>query len=572
LRAPGHRPSRHGSVWQSGTLRLKTERRFVIASDHRMFGKTRKGQHPLGIPSAAPSLGVRRGFDRLTISVFTGRSLLLLILAATLVRLALGWALGLGIDETYMVAASQHVWALSYYDHPPIAWWMTHAAMAVTGSHAPLVARLPFILLFALSTFLMARLTTGLFGARAGFWAALTLNLSPVYAVTAGGWVLPDGPLDCALLGFALCTMRALGLDRPRAAAWGWWLGAGACAGLAMLSKYNGALVLIGLPAYLATTAEGRRWLARPQPWIAGLLAFLLFMPVVIWNAQHHWASFAFQGDRAGGLRFQPWAPFVVWAGEAVFVLPWIWVPLILLWLRALRRGAADPRGWLLTLLAATPILLFAIVSIWSSRHILYHWSAPGTLMLFPLLGAEISHRLAAGAPRLRRLITGTILFVLCAALFAGTQMRFNWISALFGPRILAHARDVEGGVDWTGLRPALEARGLLSQPGLVIGVTGWSEAGKVDYALGGRLPVVILADDSREYGIVSPAAAVEGHPMLILVPRASPKDLVARLHSYFTALEVLPPVAIDFAGVHLMQITVISAQGFHGWSKVTSH
>src|ERR1700742_4773271 len=92
-----------------------------------------------------------------------GRSLLLLILAATLARLPMGGALGLGIDETYMVAASRHL-ALSYYDHPPISWWLTHAAMALTGSQAPLVVRLPFILLFAVSTFLMARLTTLLFG------------------------------------------------------------------------------------------------------------------------------------------------------------------------------------------------------------------------------------------------------------------------------------------------------------------------------------------------------------------------------------------------------------------------
>ena len=79
---------------------------------------------------------------------------------------------------------------------------------ALFGSEAPIVARLPFILLFALTTWLMALLGREIGGQRAGFWAALTLNLSPVFGITSGTWVLPDGPLDCALAGAALCLTR----------------------------------------------------------------------------------------------------------------------------------------------------------------------------------------------------------------------------------------------------------------------------------------------------------------------------------------------------------------------------
>lgn len=490
--------------------------------------------------------------------------LLWLILVSTFLRLIMGWALGLGIDETYMVAASRHL-ELSYFDHPPLAWWLTHGIMWVTGADAPVVVRLPFIALFALTTWMMGRVTRDLFqSARAGFWAALLLNLSPVYAVTTGGWVLPDGPLDCALMGFLWFSLRAVGL-LPTRTSWVPWLAAGLCAGLAMLSKYNGALVLLGLPLYLATTRDGRRWLARPQPWVAGLLSVAVFLPVIVWNADHHWASFAFQGDRAGGLRFQPWGPLVVWAGESLFVLPWIWLPLILLWLRALRRGPAEPVGWFLALLAATPVLLFALVSIWSSRHILYHWSAPGTLMLFPLLGAEVARRLAAGAPRLRRVIAGTVAFVLVALGLAGAQMRFNWLTALFGPALLAHAKDAAGGIDWTGLEPALAARGLLNRPGLVIAVSRWNDAGKVDYALGGALPVTVLAEDAREYGILAPADRFIGHPMLILVADANAAALADRFAPLFQSLRILPPVTLRFGGYPFMTLSVLEGEGFRG-------
>ncbi|GAB0117641.1 glycosyltransferase family 39 protein [Acidisoma sp. 7E03] len=490
--------------------------------------------------------------------------LLWLILVSTLLRLIMGWALGLGIDETYMVAASRHL-ELSYFDHPPIAWWLTHGIMWITGADAPVVVRLPFIALFALTTWMMGRVTRDLFQSdRAGFWAALLLNLSPVYAVTTGGWVLPDGPLDCALMGFLWFSLRAVKL-LPSRRPWADWLAAGLCAGLAMLSKYNGALVLLGLPLYLVTTSEGRRWLLRPEPWVAGLLSVAVFLPVILWNADHHWASFAFQGDRAGGLRFQPWGPFVVWAGEALFVLPWIWLPMILLWLRALRRGPAELVGWFLALLAATPILLFALVSVWSSRHILYHWSAPGTLMLFPLLGAEVARRLQAGAPRLRRVIGGTIAFVLLALALAGAQMRINWLTVLFGPALLAHAKDAAGGIDWNGLKPALAVRGLLNRPGLVVAVSRWNDAGKVDYALGGQIPVTVLAADSRQYGIVAPADRFLGHPMLILVPDTHAAALADRFAPLFRSLQILPPVTLRFAGYPFMTLSVLEGEGFRG-------
>ncbi len=115
-----------------------------------------------------------------------------LILATLLLRLALGWALGLGIDESYMVAAGRE-WRLGYFDHPPLAWWLTWGAEQVFGAGAsPVLLRLPFILLFAVSTWLLIRLTTRIFDARAAFWAAVLFNLAPVFGVASGGWVLAE--------------------------------------------------------------------------------------------------------------------------------------------------------------------------------------------------------------------------------------------------------------------------------------------------------------------------------------------------------------------------------------------
>jgi hypothetical protein len=135
----------------------------------------------------------------------------------------------------------------------------------------------------------------------------------------------------------------------------------------------------------------------------------------------------------------------------------------------------------------------------------------------------------------------------------------------VFGPHILAKGTDVAGGIDWNDLAPQLAARGLLNTPGLVIGVTRWNDAGKVDYALGGHFPVTVLAEDTREYGIVAPADRFIGRPMLLLTPGGHDPDLLARFAPLFDKLMVLPPLTLRFGGYPFMTLSVMAGTGFRG-------
>jgi 4-amino-4-deoxy-L-arabinose transferase-like glycosyltransferase len=485
----------------------------------------------------------------------TQRQLILLILISTAVRLIFGASLGLGVDESYMVAAGRTL-SLGYFDHPPAAWWLSWGAAHLFGSEIPIVVRLPFILLFALSTWLMARLATRLFDARAGLFAALLLNLSPVFGVTTGTWVLPDGPLDAALLAATLALTHALPA-RGRAA-FGWWLLTGLCAGLALFSKYTAVLWLGGAFLYLLTSRTHRAWLTHPAPWLAATLAALIFLPVPIWNATHGWASFAFQGDRATGLRFHPFGPFIVLAGEALFVLPWIWVPMMQTALTALRRGAPDDRPWLLVCLAAPPILGFALIAAWSNQRILFHWAAPGYLMLFPLLGQAV----ARGHTWLgRRALTATAAFALVTLTIISTQVRTDWLAPLMAT--LRRDPDIEG-INWTSLRQDLVARGLLNQPTALVAADNWRDAGKIAYALGPTVTTLCLNHDSRQFGMATNIAAYTGQNMLLLV-LDHPDRARAALAPLFHQLDILPPSAITLNGRVLQSVTVLRGIDFRG-------
>ncbi len=327
-----------------------------------------------------------------------------------------------------------------------------------------------------------------------------------------------------------------------------------------MFSKYSAALTIAGAVMFLLTEPTARRWLRRPHPYAAGLLALAVFSPVLVWNAEHGWASLLFQAGRAGGGRLHPLGPLSTLAGAAVFVLPWIWVPLVTCGAAALRRGPRDPGRWLLACLALPPILLFLVVSLRS--HVLFHWAAPGYLMLFPLVGDAVGRRRRDSRP-LRVGLAATAALVTIGVLFVASEVRFNWLPDVAEDFALGNDPDL-GAVDWTSLRTDLAARGLLGRPGLVVAATRWHDAGKIDYALDGRATVICLGADPREYGLVARPEDHAGDDVLIVAPRSTLAQVTARFGANFNSLEALPPALVRHDGRPAMVLPLFLGHRLH--------
>ena len=146
-----------------------------------------------------------------------------------------------------------------------------------------------------LGSILLARTAEDLFPDRGlGVPAAALFNATLLMGVGAIT-MTPDTPLlffwTLALWGLA----RLHRTGRPA-----WWLLIGLASGGALTSKYTAALLGLGLALWLIADPGGRRWLRTIWPWLGGALAGLCFAPVLLWNAQHGWASFAKQGGRTG--------------------------------------------------------------------------------------------------------------------------------------------------------------------------------------------------------------------------------------------------------------------------------
>ncbi len=198
-------------------------------------------------------------------------------------RLCAAFALPLTGDEAYYWEWSKRL-AGGYIDHPPAVAW-TIALFAPLGA-GPGIVRLGFVLCGGVASLAVAACAIEIAGdRRAGAIAALALSLAPLSSV-AFGLATPDGPY---LMFWALAlwfAARAFKRERPAD-----WLALGVALGGVLLSRVLGVALLFGLLGY----ALGPGFAARRRG-IALMLAAMLCAcaPLLLWNAQHAWATFAF--------------------------------------------------------------------------------------------------------------------------------------------------------------------------------------------------------------------------------------------------------------------------------------
>lgn len=488
------------------------------------------------------------------------RAVTLLIAIGTLTRFAISAATGFGTDETYTVANAR-IFALSYVDYPPLHVWLVGAWAWLWGSQSPFVLRLPFIALFAGSTWVMFRLTALLFDERAGFWAALALNLAPVFTVPHASWVLPDGPLTFFLLSGAyvvaqLLFGRVAPLWRPAG-----WIAAGALAGLAMLTKYHGAFLPAGVLVFLLTQRAHRGVLKSVWPWAGTLLALLVFAPVLAWNDGHGWAGLLFQSDRlAGGSGLKPIRIIQNIGEQAIYLSPWIFAPLAILWVKALARGPRDERSWFLATLASGPIIFFTAANLITRG--LPHWSMPGWLFVFPLLGFEMT-RIERNAPRLALYGTISAIVILSFALLIfATDARDGWLARAMPDRYarLDPALDF---VSWAELQTALTDRKLIGGNTDAVAALDWPEAGKLNYALGKELPVFCLCADPQQFRFLHDPRPYAGRDLIVASARSDSERQSAALNRWFARVEPLAPVVLHRAGWPAVALAMFRGVGF---------
>ena len=297
-------------------------------------------------------------------------------------------------QEAYYWNYAQHL-DIGYLDHPPLTAWLIALATSVGGSE--FFVRLPALLSWCVMAAYATLYARDAAGPAIALRTALLASALPFFFLV--GWLMtPDAPLSAAWAAALYYLQRALIDGRSRA-----WIGAGVAIGIGMLSKYSMILVPAAAFAFVLLDARSRRVLLSPWAWAGVAVALAVFAPVIVWNLQHDWASFTFQGARRLATQDRRFEFPQFLAYILVIVTPWAVASLassLVRTRRAMRMPATSSipdtvrdterrRTWFVVVFTLVPLAAFAVPSFWSATKL--HWTGPIWLAGLPMIAASLA-------------------------------------------------------------------------------------------------------------------------------------------------------------------------------------
>ncbi len=306
-------------------------------------------------------------FARKTWLMSGGVVVLIAAVAKLLVHLYASRHYGYFTDELYYLACARHL-AWGYVDQPPLIAVITWLGAVFWGESLAAIRFLPALAGVGkiLLTGLIARELGG--GRFAQGLAAISVLLAP-------GFLGMDNLLSMNAyeplfwLGCAYFVLRIVNSGNQKL-----WLWVGVLAGLGLLNKHSMAIFGFGLVVGLALTVE-RRCFKSLWFWLGMMIAFLIFLPNLIWNIQNHFPFLELQANiRRDGRNVQlgAWAFFVE---EVRSMLP-LTLPV---WLGGLWFFFATEKGRPFRVLGWTCVVTFGVIYALNPR-VYYLWPA------FPVL------------------------------------------------------------------------------------------------------------------------------------------------------------------------------------------
>lgn len=315
--------------------------------------------------------------------------------------------------------AQYWIWSLhpdwGYYSKPPMVAWLITLTTSVCGEEESCI-RLGAPFLHLLTSMLIYEIGCVLYSSRVGFYSALTYITVP--AVFVSSFLISTDP---PLLFFWALALFAF-IKALQGNEWRWWFLAGMAAGAGMLSKYTMLLFLFSSFGYLLTSPTHKLVLKHPRYWVAALLAFLIFLPNILWNATHGFVSFLHTKDNANleGSLFHP-LHMLEFIGEQAGVFgPILFISLVIVLCRI--RAMITRESYALLYWFTLPLLgLIILVSMLSRAHA--NWAAPAYLAATVLVTAFLLEK-----GRVRWLQASIVLHMVLFVIAANFSMLTSWV------------------------------------------------------------------------------------------------------------------------------------------------
>ena len=301
-----------------------------------------------------------------------------LAIAAVALHMAFLGRFGFFRDELYYAACGQRL-AWGYVDHAPLAPFLARLSRVLLGDSLLALRFLPALAASAkiLLAGWLARELNG--GSYAQFLAAFCVLLAPIY-LTFDSFFSMNAFEPLFWMACAAIVLRILNGGNPKL-----WLLCGLSAGVGILNKHSMLFFASGIAAGLLATSA-RMHFRQLWIWLGAGIAFLCFLPNLLWEIQNGWPTLALF--------------HAVMGTKYVIVSPWefIWQQTLLthplaapIWMAGLWFLLGDPRGQKYAVLAWA---YFAVLSEMLILHGKIYYLAPAYVMLLAAGSVWIELRL----------------------------------------------------------------------------------------------------------------------------------------------------------------------------------
>lgn len=271
-------------------------------------------------------------------------------------------------DELYYLAcAARFDWG--YVDHPPLSVAVLKLFTSVFGTDIWAV-RLPGILAGTASVILYGLVAAKLGANRnAQILACLFAGFSPANQVVSHLYSMNG--IDITLwAGAALLYLHSADPEKRKL-----WLWLGLVCGLAMLNKLSGFWLVAGIG--LTTLFSPRRTeLKTTYPWLAAVIAVVVFAPHFVWQHERNWITQEFVRN-AAEFKMEVLPPWIILGVQVVVTNP----VLALMWIIGAYNAIVKKPEWRPYSITYFLVILMLLISMRSREN----YPAPSYVFIVPL-------------------------------------------------------------------------------------------------------------------------------------------------------------------------------------------
>lgn len=489
-----------------------------------------------------------------TKSTSTDTVALLVIAMAAIVRTLLTTSQQLSFDEAYYWTWSQHLdyW---YYDQGPMIAWIVRLFTLLSTS----VVSVKLVAIICSSVFLYFgyRLVSEIADASTGKYWLLIIMSTPLFLI-GGAISTYDAPMLMFWSAACYFGFGALRTGSPHH-----WILAGLISGLGVLSKLPTLALPVGIFLTCILTPDGRKRLATPYPWIAGIIALMPLLLLKYWDSSHE--NF-FTLHSASLSKRHTDAPFGRWMGDLVAGQLLVLGPttfLWMLWALIKHRVSENRQSSLYIQMLSIPLLVVCLLlSIKSKLEVNWPIAAyfTGAMPLAAFAKKESSKRFL-----LPLLIIPSVMI----SLVAGNPASLGILGIRIQPAVAAKLYEPYG---WHEVEAKIkEPANMVINRGGFVASTNYRMTAMTAWLLGSTKQVECLFAHTRynQFVIWSTLDKRAGQDAIVVLDGVDKQDL-AYVETYFDSVtELGKPVIISSESVDgpIRVIHIYECKNFHSYN-----